>query len=67
MTARRTSDVIDVLENLGLTVKAVRLARGKSLRQVAKEAGMASSTVTRIEAGEDCALSNAVALLRWLA
>ena len=60
-------DVIDVLDNLGLSVKAVRLARGKSLREVAAKAGVSFSTVQRIESGEDCNLSNAIALLRWLA
>jgi transcriptional regulator with XRE-family HTH domain len=58
---------VDILANLPATLRAVRTLRGQSLREVAKDAGMSFSTVTRIENGEDCALSSAIAILRWIA
>jgi transcriptional regulator with XRE-family HTH domain len=56
----------DVISNLPLLLREARRARGLSLRGAARELGMSFATVTRMEKGEDCALSNAVAVLRWL-
>jgi ribosome-binding protein aMBF1 (putative translation factor) len=47
-------------------LREARRARGLSLRAAADELGMSFNTVTRIEHGADCALSNAVAAMRWL-
>lgn len=58
---------IEALESLGLSLKAVRLSRGKSLRKCATEIGISFSTVTRIESGEACDTTSALAVLRWLA
>lgn len=59
-------ELADVLANLPLLVREARRARGLSLRAAAKEIGVAFSTITRLEHGEDVVLSNAVVVLRWL-
>lgn len=60
------SELADVIAALPLLVCEARRARGLSLRAAAAEIGIGFATVTRIEQGEDCVLSNAVAVLRWL-
>ena len=60
------AELAEVIASLPLLLREARRARGLSLRAAARELGMSFSTVTRMEAGEDCALSNAVAVLRWL-
>lgn len=62
-----TTDVIAVLEGLGVAVRTVRLMRGLSLRAAADEAGVSFSTLTRIEQGEDHRVTSAIPLLRWIA
>ena len=59
-------EIADVIGNLPLLLREARRARGLSLRATAKELRISFSTVDRIERGEDCALSNAVAVMRWL-
>jgi len=59
-------ELAGVLEGLPLLLREARRARGLSLRAAAGEIGMSFSTVTRIEEGVDCVLSNAVAVLLWL-
>lgn len=68
MTDRPTpyAELADVVGNLPLLLREARRARGLSQRAAATEIGVAFSTVHRIEAGQDCVLSNAVAVLRWL-
>lgn len=65
-TRREITDVLTVLANLGIAVKAVRIARGLSLREVAKQTGLSASTVMRIEGGEDTVVTHATILLVWL-
>ncbi|PKQ24248.1 MAG: hypothetical protein CVT65_03775 [Actinobacteria bacterium HGW-Actinobacteria-5] len=65
MSADSFASVIETLESLPATVRAIRRARGVSLRRVASESGVSFSTVTRIESGEDATVSSALALLRW--
>lgn len=60
------AELADVIANLPVLLREARRARGLSLRAAAKELGMSFSTVTRMEEGNDCALANAVAVLRWL-
>lgn len=60
------AELADVIGNLPLLLREARRARGLSLRAAAAELDMSFNTVTRIEHGTDCALSNAVAVLRWL-
>jgi len=59
-------ELADVIARLPLLLREARRARGLSMRAAAKELGMSFSTVYRMEEGNDCALSNAVAVLRWL-
>lgn len=59
--------VIEVLEGLPAALKVTRAVRNASQRQVSRETGLSNATVSRIEDGEDCALSSAVAVLRWIA
>lgn len=60
------TELADVIAALPLLVREARRARGLSLRSAAAEIGIGFATVTRIEQGEDCVLSSAVAVLRWL-
>jgi len=60
------SELAAVLDCLPLLLREARRARKVSLRAVARELDVSFSTITRIEAGEDCNLSNAMAVLRWL-
>lgn len=60
------AEMAEVIARLPMLLREARRARGLSLRAAARQLGMSFSTVTRMEAGEDCALSNAVAVLRWL-
>jgi ribosome-binding protein aMBF1 (putative translation factor) len=60
------SELADVIAALPLLLREARRARGLSLRAAAAEIGIGFATVTRIEQGVDCVLSNAVAVLRWL-
>lgn len=60
------AELADVIGRLPLLLREARRARGLSQRKAAAELGMSFSTVWRMEEGNDCALSNAVAVLRWL-
>lgn len=60
------AELADVTTNLPLLLREARRARGLSMRTAADQLGMSFSTVQRIEIGQDCVLSNAVAVLRWL-
>ena len=59
-------EIADVLDRLPILLREARRARGLSVRATAKELGCSFATVSRIESGDDCVLSNAVAVLRWL-
>lgn len=59
-------ELAEVIGRLPLLLREARRARGLSLRAAAAQLGMSFSTVTRMEEGNDCALSNAVAVMRWL-
>lgn len=59
-------ELADVIGHLPLLLREGRRARGLSVRAAARQLGCSFSTVSRMESGEDCALSNAVAVLRWL-
>ena len=61
-----TSDLVAILRSLGTTLLSVRTARGLSLREVSRATGVSFSTITRIEHGEDCNLSSAIAVIEWL-
>lgn len=60
------AELADVIAGLPLLLREARRARGLSLRAAARELDMSQSTVMRMERGDDCALSNAVAVLKWL-
>jgi len=60
------TELAAVLAALPLLLREARRSRQLSMRGAATQLGMSQSTVMRIEAGEDCALSNAAAVLRWL-
>lgn len=60
------AELAAVLEALPLLLREARRARGLSVRAVARDLTVSFSTIGRIEAGEDCNLSNALAVLRWL-
>ncbi len=59
-------ELADVLASLPLLLRAERRRRKLSVRGAAEELTMSFATVSRIEQGEDCALSNAAKVLRWL-
>jgi len=60
------SELAQVLAALPMLLREARRARKLSLRAAAQEMEMSFNTVTRIESGGDCVLSNAVTVLRWL-
>lgn len=60
------AELVDVLEVLPVLLREGRRSRRLSVRAAAVQIGFSFSTVSRIEEGQDCALSNAVAVLRWL-
>lgn len=60
------AELAEVIANLPMLLREARRVRRLSIRAAAREIGMSFSTVTRIENGGDCALSNAGAVLRWL-
>jgi ribosome-binding protein aMBF1 (putative translation factor) len=60
------AELADLIGSLPLLIREARRARQLSLRAAARELGVSFSTISRMENGEDCALSNAVAVLRWL-
>jgi hypothetical protein len=59
-------ELVQVLASLPLLLRETRRARRLSVRAAAKQIECSFATVSRIEAGEDCVLSNAVSVLRWL-
>lgn len=67
MTERRKpNDVLAVIDALPSVLRTVRIFRGLSLREAAQQMGMSFSTLTRIENGEECNLSNARAAIAWI-
>jgi ribosome-binding protein aMBF1 (putative translation factor) len=60
------TELADVIANVPLLLREARRARGISQRKAAAEMAMSFSTVSRIEAGEDCMVSNIATVLRWL-
>jgi ribosome-binding protein aMBF1 (putative translation factor) len=60
------TELANVIGNLPMLVREARRARGLSVRAAAKQIDCSFSTVLRFEKGEDCNLSNAVAILQWL-
>lgn len=63
---RPYADAIATIEELPTMLRIVRRLRGISLRTAAEEIGISFSTVDRIERGEECYLSAALACLRWV-
>lgn len=59
-------EMAGVLDDLPLIVTTVRRMRGLSLRDAAKESGVAFTTLSRIERGGDASMSSLRALLLWL-
>ncbi len=60
------AEIADVLGSVSLLLREARRARRLSVREAARQIGCSFATVSRIEAGEDHVVSNAVAVLRWL-
>lgn len=59
-------ELVEVLGLLPVLLREARRVRRLSLRAAAAQVGCSPSTLQRIEEGQDCALSNAVAELGWL-
>lgn len=60
------AELAGVIGSLPLLLREARRQRQLSQRAAARQLGCSPSTLARMESGEDCALSNAVAVLRWL-
>lgn len=56
---------MEEIEAMPELIRQVRVARGLSQREVARQTGVAFSTVSRIERGHDCTVSHLLALFRW--
>lgn len=59
-------ELADILANLPLLLREARRHRRLSTRAAATEIGIGFSTISRIEAGEGCALATAITVVRWL-
>jgi DNA-binding XRE family transcriptional regulator len=60
------AELADVLSHVRLLLQSMRRTRQLTMQEVADEIGFSIATVSRIESGKDCSLSNAVSVLRWL-
>jgi transcriptional regulator with XRE-family HTH domain len=60
------SELAHVLDQLPMLCKEKRRREGLSLREAAKQMGVAFSVVTRFENGTGVHLDSAKAVLRWL-
>ncbi len=60
------ASVASLVADLGTQAKQRRQAEGLSLRAAAEQIGIGFNTLRRFEKGQDCSLTNAIALLRWL-
>jgi transcriptional regulator with XRE-family HTH domain len=59
-------EILSVLDALPVIVREARRRKGLSLRDAGAAAGVAPSTLLRVEDGLlDCRLESAKALLRW--
>jgi hypothetical protein len=61
------AEVVDALESLPATLKAVRAREHLTVRDVEALTGVPFNSVSRFERGHDLYLSNALQLARWLA
>jgi transcriptional regulator with XRE-family HTH domain len=61
-----TAPTVLLLDHLPCQVRAVRLARGLSLGDAAKEISCAKSELWRVENGSDCGIEMTKRLLSWL-
>lgn len=60
------SELADVLDSLPMLCREKRRREGLSLREAAKQMGVAFSVVTRFENGTGVHLDSAKAVLHWL-
>jgi DNA-binding XRE family transcriptional regulator len=60
------AEFAEILEHLPVILKEARSARHCTLRDVAQQIGVSASTIMRMENGEGCQRTTAVAILRWL-
>jgi transcriptional regulator with XRE-family HTH domain len=61
------AELADVIANLPMLCRENRRRLGLSTRAAASQIGCSFATISRFERGEDCSLSNAVLILRWIA
>lgn len=64
--ACQTAELLEVLDLLPLPVREKRRRDGLSVRAAARDLRVSFSTLSRVEHGEDCSLSNARTLLAWV-
>lgn len=60
------AELAGVLAHLPLLLREARRQRQLSIREAARQLGCSFATVHRIEAGDDCVLSNVTKVLLWL-
>lgn len=66
LPARSYTEVGDILNNLCALFGAARQRRSLTIRQVAAELVVSSSTVSRLESGQTPSVEVAVKVLEWL-
>lgn len=66
MRISATDTTAEILRELGVRVQAYRLQQNQTVEQLAREAGIASRTINRAEAGQNTSLETVVKLLRAL-
>lgn len=59
-------ELISVLDSIALLCREKRRRNGLSIREAGRQVGVSFATISRMEGGEDVALSTATKLLSWL-
>lgn len=60
------AELAGLLASLPLLLREARRHRRLSVRAAGEQIGCSAATVCRVEGGDDCSMSNATAVLRWL-
>lgn len=68
MTDRLSSyaELADILDILPVLLREGRRSRRLTLRAASEQSGVGFNTIFRVENGNECSVTNAIRILRWL-
>jgi hypothetical protein len=68
MTDRLSSyaELAEILEILPVLLREGRRSRRLTLRAASEQTGVGFNTILRVENGNECSVTNAIRILRWL-